>query len=286
MHGRKRVGIPPPTPEELSATQKKVDKFKLLSSLALKHRTQHTLSLDSLELISQLLSANPDMYTLWNYAREQLMVFSGEVVHESVAPLSEAAFAGVLKAQLGVTVAALKRSPKSYPAWYHRRWLVEKYRGGGKAGLAATVSLQEELALCSQMLALDERNFHCWNYRRWVAGLAGEEEGSRAAVAAAELAFTDEKIAVNFSNYSAWHARSHLLQARFDTMSLAERAKLAASGEDFFMLHTCIDLHPLTFTHCFFFTPPLSTTQNYHWCARPCLLSQMTRVPGFIVVGW
>ena len=219
-------------------TQKKVEKYKHLSSLALKHRTQHTVSLDSLELISQLLSANPDLYTLWNYAREQLMVFSGEVVHASVSPLSEEGFAGVLQAQLGVTVAALKRSPKSYPAWYHRRWLVEKYRGG-RAGLPPTVSLQEELALCSQMLALDERNFHCWNYRRWVAGLAGEDGagvdagGSRAAVTAAELGFTDEKIAVNFSNYSAWHARSHLLQARFDALSLAERAQLAASGEDF-----------------------------------------------------
>lgn len=55
--------------------------------------------------------------------------------------------------------------------------------------------------MCSDFLKLDQRNFHCWNYRRFVASISNTEPKN-------EYQFSEEKIYENFSNYSAFHHRS------------------------------------------------------------------------------
>jgi len=65
------------------------------------------------------------------------------------------------------------------------------------------------------MLALDSRNFHCWNYRRVVASLFEtvwcESSVDRDQITRDEWNFSTDKIKENFSNYSAWHYRSTLV---------------------------------------------------------------------------
>ena len=58
-----------------------------------------------------------------------------------------------------MTERALRRNPKSYGAWHHRKWALRE-QGPARAELG------RELQLCAQLLAADERNFHCWNFRR------------------------------------------------------------------------------------------------------------------------
>ena len=108
------------------------------------------------------------------------------------------ATAAAVQAELKVSADAIGKNPKSYPAWHHRQWTVERFR--------THVDCALELALCGQLLDADERNFHCWNYRRWLAVLAGVPPAD-------ELAYTAQRIRTNFSNYSAWHYRTVLLPA-------------------------------------------------------------------------
>ena len=104
---------------------------------------------------------------------------------------------------------------RSYPVWFHRQWVIEWGR--------CSWQWARELKLTAKLLALDDRNFHCWTYRRFVAKVAGES-------ADAELNFTTSKIEQNFSNYSAWHYRSKLLPAIFGTVDDAASAG-AIGGE-------------------------------------------------------
>ena len=63
-----------------------------------------------------------------------------------------------------MTEKGLKRNHKSYCTWHHRKWTVHRYAALFPA--EARRVLARELGLCGKLLDLDDRNFHCWGYRR------------------------------------------------------------------------------------------------------------------------
>mmetsp|Transcript_55901 Transcript_55901/g.118894 ORF Transcript_55901/g.118894 Transcript_55901/m.118894 type:complete len:507 (+) Transcript_55901:180-1700(+) len=155
-----------------------------------------------LALTEKMLSVNPDPSHLWNIRREMLLYVPMPMATEitdatssedsNITAKSSSTFD--IKAELMLTAHCLQRNPKSYSSWYHRKWSLVHFlthptmatADNDDTSSAAKVSnlksmksiLQSELDLCAQFLQMDERNFHCWNYRRFVVALSGSCGGN------------------------------------------------------------------------------------------------------------
>ena len=204
MHGVKRF-----TPEKRAALRKENEEraasYRSRSAAAMERRAAKVYDAASLEAVAKVVTENPDFATMWNFRREVLghMFPDADVAARKAACLAEFA----------LTQECLGINPKSYPVWYHREWVLL----WGECEWQWPV----ELKLTAKLLALDDRNFHCWTYRRNVVRVAG-------ITAEAELAFTTTKIQANFSNYSAWHYRSKLLPAVHASAGAEGAAQLGA----------------------------------------------------------
>lgn len=96
----------------------------------------------------------------------------------------------------------LRKHQKSYSLFTHRQWVVLQILKLEREEDREKGIIREELGFCAKMLALDERNFHVWNYRNWLVLLAGGVWVEK------ELEFTKSKIETNFTNFSALHFRA------------------------------------------------------------------------------
>jgi len=119
-------------------------------------------NLTMLALTDKLLRVNPDPSYLWNIRRHVLLL---DHTPNSL-PFD-------IHEELNLTYASLQRNPKAYGAWLHRKWSVRHFLlvevpSSHEASNVHQTLLHKECDLCGQFLSMDERNFHCWNYRRFV----------------------------------------------------------------------------------------------------------------------
>ena len=193
MHGRKRSKRAAVSAEELRLQREKLGKLRALGDIALRSYAAKDLSDTSFDLTTKLLSVNPDFATLWNFRRSILLSRWDALARDSLAE--------AVQAELRLTAEAISsRNPKSYSAWYHRKWVVTRCCKADES--KDLVDLKGEIKLCEKLLEADERNFHCWSYRAFVLKEIGPVDSEQ------ELQFAASLIERNFSNYAAWNLRS------------------------------------------------------------------------------
>ncbi|KAJ7261363.1 rab-protein geranylgeranyltransferase [Mycena haematopus] len=208
MHGIKRVRE---TPEAAAAKklreQSKIKEYLALNDDVLSKKALNDWSREAFDLTTRILQINPEFYTVWNYRRNILL--QGIFPESSPKEIND-----LVADDLSMTTVALKMHPKVYWIWNHRRWCLENVPDG--PGTSAEGDLNgwrktnwdKEMYVVDKMLDADSRNFHAWSYRRYVLAMMPV---SRPEVT--ELAYTTRKIESNFSNFSAWHQRTKILNS-------------------------------------------------------------------------
>ncbi|KAK4056981.1 Rab geranylgeranyltransferase [Microbotryomycetes sp. JL221] len=207
IHGVRRARAPPPTADSAALERKKqakeqakIDEFTSLSlQLQTKAQTQDYTS-DTLALTSRVLLLNPEYQTGWSIRRRVLI--NGILPTMS----NEDDKVKQLEQDVQLTNQALQYNPKNYSVWEHRKWCLQTM--GTKA------NWKSELKMVELYLDKDGRNFHTWDYRRYLVSTLNalpRTEGVPRPTTESELTFTTKKISASFSNFSAWHYRTKLL---------------------------------------------------------------------------
>jgi geranylgeranyl transferase type-2 subunit alpha len=153
MHGRLKVKTSAQQEAEKKADRaKKCAGYKATMNNIFGRREAGEKDDLQLKMTGGVLMGNPDITTLWNIRKE--------VIEEKLKGADDDADA-LLLSELDLTQQCLMTNPKSYGAWYHRCWCLERMKNPG---------WDREVKLCNRYIELDERNFHCWDYRRYVNG--------------------------------------------------------------------------------------------------------------------
>jgi geranylgeranyl transferase type-2 subunit alpha len=170
MHGHKRAEYKNRFRDAQVAAglAQKAQQWYTLSDKILELQQDPSSSSTLLPLLNKMLRVNPDPLYLWNIRRTMLLQQQQQHQHQQQQQQSKEE-EDWLPAELSLTAAGLEKNPKAYGAWFHRKWALQQQLQ--QAPTTMKKLLWRELALTDVFLQRDERNFHCWNFRRFLVGL-------------------------------------------------------------------------------------------------------------------
>jgi Protein prenyltransferase alpha subunit repeat len=163
----------------------------------------------TLALLEKALTVNPDPIWLWNFRRtlmmEQLQLYDTRppaTTTTTTTAISDAATTlpiSWLEKEHIFTQISLQNNPKAYAVWHYRKWCIQQHlliyvkehslgvdecddgvqqHQSSSSSSPSSVLLSTELQLCNLLLQKDERNFHCWSYRRFIVSCSLWNVGS------------------------------------------------------------------------------------------------------------
>jgi len=191
MHGQNRSEYKARTqnPSILNKLSRRASQYSSVSkSLIQRRKNTSTQSKsyqqETLLILQTVLTINPDPSHLWNYRREVVV----SLCKSSAAHYNDVVHS--MSKERDLVIKCLHKNSKAYSIWFHWKWCLRhwlcfdikifletgKWRGEKVKSREITLEmtawwtqlLNGELELCEELLMLDERNFHCWNYRRFV----------------------------------------------------------------------------------------------------------------------
>jgi geranylgeranyl transferase type-2 subunit alpha len=128
MHGRAKLERPP-SAQELEADQQKSAAYSKLVGILQTLKSNGDRSEQTLELSGQMLRKNPDYYSLWNFRREILISNNANIglaIKMDTKINSEGGMT-IAEKELRLSQEAIIKNPKSYGAWYHRVWIIDRF---------------------------------------------------------------------------------------------------------------------------------------------------------------
>ncbi|ODV86116.1 hypothetical protein CANARDRAFT_22023 [[Candida] arabinofermentans NRRL YB-2248] len=203
MHGIKRAHLS--KDGRLSKIEKdaaKIIKYRRLNDTVFENKQRELYNDKAFNETTALLNLNPELYSIWNYRRDILVKnkFNG---------LNEQELHELFQSELRFVQEQLYKYPKCYWIWNHRIWCLNNDR---------LSDWLFELKLIAKFFQADSRNYHVWQYRRFIVEClkkTKENEKDKAEVDYDEFKFTSNMINKDISNYSAWHNRSKLIGKLF-----------------------------------------------------------------------
>ena len=124
MHGRLKIKTSAQQEEEKKKERKiKLAGYRAAMSKIISNRKEGVKDDSQLKLTGQVLVSNPDIHTLWNI-RKECVTSKTEAIEEPSEKDS------VWFKEVELTSQCLMTNPKSYGAWHHRQYSLEKMRLG------------------------------------------------------------------------------------------------------------------------------------------------------------
>ncbi|KAM3187217.1 hypothetical protein ACTXT7_002709 [Hymenolepis weldensis] len=162
-----------------------------------------------LALTAEALQMNAANYTIWAYRRNVLLTLKSPLTKEHT-----------------FTKMLLLDHQKNYQLWYHLQWLMmESAKSDGENDPKTVYSrpnsrlfktLQDELDLIREILNDDSKNYHAWQYRRWLVDFFGVPVKD-------ELRFTELMLLDDALNNSAWNHRFYTVMEEELTDNVFDR---------------------------------------------------------------